>query len=74
MHEIFGVAQLGEPRTRQRHLDDLLDPSRPVGHHRDAVGEEDRLIEAVGDEHNGLLVPVPDAQQLALEDLPGLRI
>ena len=46
-----GGARAGEVDRELR-----LDPSRPVGHHHDAVAEQDRLVDRVRDEQHGLPV------------------
>src|SRR6266704_1362034 len=58
----------------QRDVDDLLDPARPGRQHRDPLAEVHRLLDAVGDEHDGLAGLLPDAQQLVLEAVAGLRV
>ena len=42
-------------------VDDGLDAAGPRRHHRDAVGEIDRLLHVVGDEDHGLGRALPDA-------------
>ena len=39
-------------RPRQRHVEDFLDPA--LAHDHDAVGDQHRLVEIVGDEQDGL--------------------
>ena len=55
-------------------VDDGLDAAGPRRHHRDAVGEIDRLLHVVGDEDHGLRRALPDAEQLRLHQVPGLRV
>src|ERR1700722_944586 len=63
------VAQLQHvARPLQRYIDDGLGAARARGHHHDLVGERHRLVDAVGDEHQRLLVDLPDAQELLLQD------
>ena len=50
-------------------LHDLLDAAGPGRHDDHAVGEEDRLGNRVGDEHDGLPRLPPDAQQLEVHEL-----
>src|SRR6185437_8669701 len=50
-------------RARQADGEDLLGAAGPLGHHHDAVGQIDRLVDLVGDEQNGLLRLLPDAEQ-----------
>ena len=44
------------------------------GHQNDPVSQEDRLLDAVGDVDHGLAGVLPQADQLSLEDGPGLGI
>ena len=62
--------------ARARDLDQeiALDRSRPVGHHDDAVGQVDRLLDAVGDEQDRLFELGPQAQQFVLQVAPGERV
>jgi hypothetical protein len=53
--------------TRERHFDDRFDAAGMRRHDDDAVAECHRLVDAVGDEHDRLLVFVPDAQQFLLQ-------
>src|SRR5262249_40893231 len=46
----------------------LLDTARPRRHHQNAVSEEDRLFEVVGDEEYGLAHPVIGLQQKFLSN------
>jgi hypothetical protein len=39
---------------REGNVDDLFDPSRAGGHDGDALTEVDRLVDAMGDEDDGL--------------------
>ena len=55
-------------------VDDGLDAAGPRRHHRDAVGEIDRLLHVVGDEDHGLGRALPDAQQLGLHQAARLRV
>src|SRR6266702_3529761 len=61
-------------RMREGHVHDLLYGAGLCGHDHDAVGEEDGLRDAVGDEDHGLLVLLPDPQELLLHDLARLRV
>ena len=46
----------------------------PGGHHDDLVGERDRLLQVVGDEHDGGAGARPQLQQLVLHQRPGLHV
>src|SRR5579871_1769371 len=61
-------------RARQIDGDALLQTARPAAEHQHAVGEKDRLVDLMGDEQHGLASLLPDAHQLGLHDLAGLRI
>ena len=45
-------------------------------HHRDAVAEQDRLVDRMGDEHHGLALvrALHELQQLLLQDFARLRV
>ncbi len=47
---------------------------RPGRHHHHPVGQRDRLLEVVGDEHHRLAVLRPEVEQQVAHDLPGLRV
>ncbi len=77
------LAQLGKARraervaaarARQVDRDSLVDGARPALEHDDAVAHQHRLLDRVGDEHHGGRPLLPDAQQLELQDLAGLRV
>ena len=53
----------------------LMRPGR-ARHHRDAVAEQDRLVDRMGDEHHGLALvrPLHELQQFLLQDFAGLRV
>ena len=46
----------------------------PCGHHHHLVAEQDRLLDRVGDEQDGLVGRIEDAQQFLLHDDLGLGI
>ena len=46
----------------------------PGRHDHDPVGERDRLLEVVRDEHHRLAVGGPEVEQEVAHDLPGLRV
>ena len=53
------------PRTRQRHLEDLVNMGLgPVGHQHHPVGEQQGLIHVVGDHQGGDLGLLADLHQL----------
>ena len=59
--------RVGGARARQIDPHFLDDAPRPRAHHQDAVGEEDRLVHVVGDEHDGFRRLREDVGDLALE-------
>ena len=63
-------------RARPRQVDDLLvqDAAGARPHQHDAVGEAHGLADVVRDEDDGLARRAPDALDLALQDLPRLRV
>src|SRR5438105_15595714 len=60
----------------ERHVQHFLDAARTRTHHRDAIAEQNRLVDGVGDEHHGLALvrPLHKREQLVLPDLARLRI
>ena len=81
MRAQFGIARIGADRLdvarpAKRQIDDLLDAARARSHHRNAIAEQNGLVDRVGDEHHGLalLEPFHDAQKLLLQNLSRLRI
>ena len=50
----IGAYRIGYTRPSERHVEQLLDPARARGHHRDPVAEQDRLVDRMGDEDHGL--------------------
>src|SRR6185503_4770591 len=55
-------------------LDHFLDPSRAGGHDHDPVGEEDRLLQVVGDEEHGLPREVVELEKMLVHDASGQRV
>src|SRR4051794_38791991 len=53
LNEARQVARVGAARLRQIDVDDAADLARPRGHHHDPIREDDRFVDAVGDEHDG---------------------
>ena len=74
------LAQLAEARggrrSRARQVDRelRLDPSRPVGHHDDAVAEQERLVDRVRDQQHGLAVRLPERDELLLQQRARLGV
>src|SRR5207302_17159 len=77
------LAQLGETRlaqrlararTRQVDRDHLMDAARTSLEHDDAVAEQYRLLDRVGDEQHRGRALLPDAQEFELQDLSRLRV
>ena len=63
--------------ARAREVDRHRGPERrpgPGGQRHDAVGEQERLVDVVGDQHHRLLVALPDALDLVLQRGAGERV
>src|SRR5262249_57456001 len=58
----------------ERDVAHRLDRPRRAGEDRDPVGERDRLHQVVGHEHDGPAAPLPELEQLVLEEEPGLGV
>ena len=70
-----GVSARGaHARARQRDRDGFEDAAGPRAHDVDLVGQVDRLLDVVGDEHHGLLEVAPELHQPFLHLQLGLRI
>ena len=70
-----GRSLLSTVRGRGRSIViDFRDRPRPRRHDDDPVGEEDRLLDAVRDEHGGLALFQPDALQIEIHLVTGQRI
>ena len=65
---------LDGPRPGQLVYEDLRDPAGPRRHDDDPVGQEDGLLDAVGDEDDGLGAVDPDPLQLEVHPLAGQRV
>src|ERR1700682_1158604 len=57
-------------RAGKRYRHDFLHCSGPIRHHHNAVGEQQRLFDAVRHEHDGLLELRPDPEQFVLHRTP----
>ena len=53
---------------------DPVHAPRPRRHDDDPVAQEQRLVDAVGDEHRRLALALPDLEQLLLQDPAGLLV
>src|SRR5215472_2013580 len=73
-HEFGRALDRERARARQRDLDTLLQTPGPAREHQHAVGEKHRLVDLMGYEQDGLAALLPDAHQLGLHDLAGLRV
>src|SRR5688572_6619922 len=56
-------------RARQRVRNNRLDPARTRRHHHDAVRQDERLVDRMRDEDDGLAALLVDAQKLLLHAL-----
>ena len=63
-----------DPGPWEVDVDDLVYLPRPGGHDHHPVGEVYRLVDAVGDEDDGLLLLLPDPEKLRLHDVTGLGV
>src|SRR5262245_38280738 len=61
-------------RPRQRHWHEHLHLPRLRRHDHDAIAQKYRLVDRMGDEHHGLLVLLPDVEQLFLQQEFVLRV
>src|SRR2546428_200160 len=59
---VLGHRDVSGPRKIDGELVD--DGRRPAAHHQDAVGQERRFADAVGDENHRLAIGLPNAQKL----------
>jgi hypothetical protein len=69
-------SELGGRRPRPLELDrdDRFHPPRAIGEDDDDVGEEDRLVQIVGDEQHGALIALPHRQKQRLQQQAGLAV
>ena len=66
--------EVGPARVRLVDRDDLLDGAGPCREHRDPVGEERGLAQAVGHEHDGLVGARQQNREILAEDHAGLLV
>src|SRR3981081_4784552 len=66
--------RLWRTRARQIHLDVSRDAARPGREHQDAVGQQQRLVDRMGDEQHGRALLFPDLQKLVLQLAAGLSV
>src|SRR5450759_2050548 len=59
-------AQILASRTRERHIDNFVDPSRSCSHYYDAFRKQHCLADAVSDEDDATLSYAPKTQQFIL--------
>src|SRR5215471_16013959 len=62
--ERFVLGHCNGPRPRKLDSQFVDDRRRPAPHDHDAVGEECRFTDAVGDENHGFPIGLPDALEL----------
>src|SRR5262245_17016948 len=65
--ESGAFARIDAAWARQIDSDDFPHAARPRGHDNDAVGEKDRLLDAVGDKDHSLTGGLPDILQIDLQ-------
>ena len=73
MTEEVGHELVGRPRQQLAGGRQLLDVGA-FGQHRDAVAEQDGLVDVVGDEHDGLVQLALELQELLLQLGPHDRV
>src|SRR5699024_3407065 len=71
--ELVGEADVLSTRVGEVDVDHGVDPAWSRGHHHHPVGEVDRLVDVVGDEHDRAALLGPGVQQLDLHVHPGER-
>src|SRR6516165_1615703 len=74
LHELAGALDRERARPRQRNFHILPHATGTARKYQDPVRQKDRLVDLMGDEQDGLAPLLPDAHQLRLHDLAGLRI
>src|ERR1700730_15672648 len=74
LEELRLALEMQGARARDVDVEDGLDAPGPRAHHDDAVGEEDGLVDLVGNEEHRLAGLVPDLEQLLLHELARLGI
>ncbi len=72
--EIGAFARALGEAVVEHDLDLLDDAAGAGGHHQDAVGQQDRLVDAVGHQHDGLAGAAPDLKQRVLHRFAGQRV
>src|SRR5262245_17616164 len=72
--ESGAFARIDAAWARQIDSDDFPHAARPGRHDNDAVGEKDRLLDAVGDKDHSLTGGLPDILQIDLQLRAGERI
>ena len=72
----IGAHRVGLTRPSEGHIEHLLDAAGARAHHRDAIAQQDRLVDRMGDEYHGLALvgPLHESKQLLLQDLARLRV
>src|SRR6266481_7771950 len=68
----FGIFDVARPRQRDGEL--CFDAAWAVAQNEDTIAEADRFAHIVGDEDDGLPGLAPDAFELVVEEVAGLRI
>src|SRR5437763_15526393 len=58
--EVHGLQRIEAAGARDIHGERGPDPARPGRHHIDHIAEEDRLVDIVRDEQDGLPIPLPE--------------
>src|SRR5262245_27899593 len=72
--ELRRALEREDTRAGQRDVDRLLYAAGASSQHDDAIGQEHRLVDLMGDEQYGLAAIEPDAEELDLHYLARLRV
>ena len=81
VHANFSEARIGAHRIglawpSERDVEHFLDAAGARAHHRDAIAQQDRLVDRMGDEDHRLALvgPLHEGKQFLLQDLARLRV
>jgi hypothetical protein len=71
--DLFAAA-VRAARARQIDRQNISDPARPRRHHHDAIGQQYRLLDAMGDENHRVAIALPDALKVEVHLLACQRV
>src|SRR6185437_3875320 len=72
--ELLGMLYGELPRPWELDGNDVTHAAGPGAEHDHSVGEKDRLVDLVRDQHDRLAIAVPDFEELRLHDLASLCV